>query len=234
MFNIQIGQERSELMYKLFILFMIYSFTGWLMEVIFKLVQNKRLVNRGFLVGPICPIYGVCGSMIYLIFSNIEYNIFMIFFLSIALCAVIEYFVSWLLEYLFDARWWDYSHKKFNINGRICLRNLLFFGLLGCLAVYYINPFLISIINEIDIQVLKIISIILFVLFVIDIIISVKLINSLKDVLYTLKKDATEEISKKIRRILVDKSIYFRRVIIAYPNFKFSLKKIKDKIKRKK
>ncbi len=221
-------------MYKLFIMFIIYSFTGWLIEVLFKLIQNGRLVNRGFLVGPICPIYGICGSIIYLVFSNVEYNFFSIFIISIIMCAIIEYFVSWLLEYIFDARWWDYSHKPFNLNGRICLRNLLFFGLLGCLSVYYINPFLIKLLNEINNETLKIISLFLLIIFIIDVVLSVKLVNSLKSVLYTLKKDATEEISKRIRKILIDKSIYFRRVVIAYPNFRFTyIKKIKDKINKK-
>ncbi len=224
-------------MYKLIVLFMIYSFFGWLMEVIFKLVQNKKLVNRGFLVGPICPIYGVCALIMYGVFSNINYNFLIVFIVSIAMCALIEYFVSWLLEYLFNARWWDYSHKRFNLNGRICLRNLLFFGFLGCIGIYFINPFLFSIIDSISYNNLKIISIFLLIILLIDTFVSIKLVNSLKIAFLNLKKDATEEISKRIRRALFDKSMYFRRVVIAYPNFKFSnkyIKKIKEKIKIKK
>ena len=224
-------------MYKLILLFMIYSFFGWLMEVIFKLVQNKKLVNRGFLVGPICPIYGVCALIMYGVFSNINYNVFTVFIVSIIMCALIEYFVSWLLEYLFNARWWDYSHKRFNLNGRICLRNLLFFGILGCIGIYFTNPFIFSIIDSIHYNNLKIISIFLLILLLIDTFISVKLVNSLKSAFLNLKKDATEEISRRIRRVLFEKSMYFRRVIIAYPNFKFSnkyIRKIREKIKIKK
>lgn len=220
-------------MYNLFIIFLIYSFCGWFMEVTFKLIQNRKLVNRGFLVGPLCPIYGFCGVSIYLLFSNIEYNIFTVFLISIITCAVFEYFVSWLLEYLFHARWWDYSHKRFNINGRICLRNLIFFGILGILGVYIFNPKLIELIDSIPRDYIKVISFIAFILLVLDTIISVKLVNSLKSFFYSVKKDATEEITKKIRSILIDKSIYFKRVIVAYPNFRFSsIIKIKDKISK--
>ncbi len=219
--------------YKLFMLFMIYSICGWVMEVLFKLIQNGKLVNRGFLIGPMCPIYGFCGLSVSLIFDHIEHSYLSVFLISIVTCAVFEYFVSWLLEKLFHARWWDYSHKRFNINGRICLRNLLFFGILGILGVYFFNPFIYSILDNLSYNTLKISSIILFILFLIDTFFSVKLVSSLKTFFYTIKKDATEEISRKIRNILIEKSIYFRRVIVAYPNFAFyPIIKIKDKINK--
>ena len=219
-------------MYKLFMLFMIYSICGWTMEVIFKLVQNRRLVNRGFLIGPMCPIYGFCGLSISLVFDRIkDINYLTVFLISIIICAVFEYFVSWLLETLFNARWWDYSHKRFNLNGRICLRNLLFFGFVGCLGVYVFNPFIFSLLDKIPYNYLKMISIILLLLFLTDTIFSVKLVTSLKNFFYNAKKDSTEEITKRIRKLLIEKSVYFRRVIVAYPNFRFSpIKKIKDSI----
>ncbi len=219
--------------YKLFLLFIIYSFCGWLMEVLFKLIQNRKLVNRGFLIGPMCPIYGFCGLSISLLFDHFEHNYLSVFFISIFICALFEFFVSWLLETLFHARWWDYSHKKYNINGRICLRNLLFFGILGILGVYFFNPFIHEILDKLNEDYLKYISIILFIIFIIDTILSVKLVNSLKTFFYTLKNDATEEISKKIKRLLIEQSRYFRRVIVAYPNFAFSpINKIKDSISK--
>ena len=220
--------------YKLFLLFMIYSVCGWFMEVIFKLIQNHKLVNRGFLVGPICPIYGFCGLSISLIFDYIEHNYLTVFLISIFTCAVFEYFVSWLLEKLFHARWWDYSHKRFNINGRICVRNLLFFGILGILGVYLFNPFIYGMLDKLSYDTLKYISIVLFVLFVVDTIMSIKLVSSLKTFFYSVKKDATEDISKKIMNLLIEKSVYFRRVIVAYPNFAFHpIIKIKDKITKR-
>lgn len=211
-------------MYRYILFFLIFSFCGWLMEVIFKFIQNGKFVNRGFLVGPVCPIYGICGGIFYSVFSNISYNFLSVFIISFLLCAVIEYLASYILEELFQARWWDYSHKKYNLNGRICLRNLLFFGAMGWFCVYFFNSFVLNIIYSIPSPYSVSLAYILLALFIIDVFISVQLVSSLKDMISSFKKDATEEISKKIKSILLSKSIYFRRIIYAYPNFKFSSK----------
>ncbi len=222
-------------MYKYILFFLIFSFSGWLMEVIFKFIQNGKFVNRGFLVGPVCPIYGVCGLIFYFIFSNISYNFLSVFVISFLLCAAMEYFASYILEELFHARWWDYSHKKYNLNGRICLRNLLFFGAMGCFCVYFFNSFVLDIIDNIPSPYSVTLAYVLLPIFIIDVVVSVQLVSNLKDMISSVRKDATEEISKKIKSILLSKSIYFRRVILAYPNFKFSpkyLSGIKNKISK--
>lgn len=215
-------------MYRYILFLLIFSFCGWLMEVIFKFVQNGKFVNRGFLVGPVCPIYGVCGVIFYLIFSNISYNFLSVFIISFLLCAFVEYFASYILEELFHARWWDYSHKRFNLNGRICLRNLLFFGAMGWFCVYFFNSFVFDFIDSIPLLYSVTLAYILLPLFIIDIVVSVQLVSNLKDMISFVKKDATEEISKKIKTILLSKSIYFRRIIYAYPNFSFSPKYLND------
>lgn len=215
-------------MYRYILFFLIFSFCGWLMEVIFKFVQNGKFVNRGFLVGPVCPIYGVCGVIFYLIFSNISYNFLSVFIISFLLCAFVEYFASYILEELFHARWWDYSHKRFNLNGRICLRNLLFFGAMGWFCVYFFNSFVFDFIDSIPLLYSVTLAYILLPLFIIDIVVSVQLVSNLKDMISFVKKDATEEISKKIKTILLSNSIYFRRIIYAYPNFSFSPKYLND------
>ncbi len=215
-------------MYRYILFFLIFSFCGWLMEVIFKFIQNGKFVNRGFLVGPVCPIYGVCGIIFYFIFSNISYNFLSVFIISFLLCAFVEYFASYILEELFHARWWDYSHKRFNLNGRICLRNLLFFGAMGWFCVYFFNSFVLDFIDSISLLYSVTLAYILLPLFIIDIVVSVQLVSNLKDMISFVKKDATEEISKKIKTILLSKSIYFRRIIYAYPNFRFSPKYLND------
>lgn len=215
-------------MYRYILFFLIFSFCGWLMEVIFKFIQNGKFVNRGFLVGPVCPIYGVCGGIFYFIFSNISYNFLSVFIISFLLCALVEYFASYILEELFHARWWDYSHKRFNLNGRICLRNLLFFGAMGWFCVYFFNSFVFDFIDSIPSPYSVTLAYILLPLFIIDVLVSVQLVSNLKDMISFVKKDATEEISKKIKTILLSKSIYFRRIIYAYPNFSFSSKYLND------
>jgi uncharacterized membrane protein len=188
------------------------------MEVIAKLIQLKRFVNRGFLIGPYCPIYGVGGLLVTLLLTRFNYNIVMLFVMSIVLFSILEYFTSYFLEKIFKARWWDYSRKRFNINGRICLNTMIIFGLLGCILIRFINPILFKFLYSIDYNTLTIVFIIIFILFIVDVIISTNTIYKIK--IYTKFQDNTEEITKKVREILINKSVLAKRIIEAYPNFK--------------
>ncbi len=201
-----------------FLFFIICSFIGWTMEVIAKLIQLKRFVNRGFLIGPYCPIYGVGGLLVTLLLTRFNYNIVMLFVMSIVLFSILEYFTSYFLEKIFKARWWDYSRKRFNINGRICLNTMIIFGLLGCILIRFINPILFKFLYSIDYNTLTIVFIIIFILFIVDVIISTNTIYKIK--IYTKFQDNTEEITKKVREILINKSVLAKRIIEAYPNFK--------------
>ena len=227
-----------------FLLFIIYSFIGWIMEVRYNYFDCKRWMNRGFLIGPICPIYGV-GSILMILFLQ-EYRTqpFVLFVLAIIICSVLEYLTSFILEKVFKIRWWDYSHKKFNINGRICLETMVPFGIIGSLLVYFINPFFKHLITSIDIHVLNNIFYIVFLIFLADLIISLKIISNIKLITTNILKDNTEEVSKKVKDKIVttlksfknkinnpDKKIrkvfsqqpYFtKRIIEAFPKFKVS------------
>ena len=108
-----------------FILFIIYAMIGWFIEIINGLIQTKKFVNRGFLIGPYCPIYGVGGILITLLLSKYYDDPIVLFFMGIAVCGILEYLTSYIMEKFFKARWWDYSKRKFNINGRICLETII-------------------------------------------------------------------------------------------------------------
>ena len=125
-----------------FLLFMIYSVLGWIMEVTCKLIQYKRFINRGFLIGPYCPIYGCGGILITVLLNRYMSDPFVLFVMAILLCGTLEYLTSYFMEKAFKARWWDYSQRKFNINGRICLGTIIPFGILGLFISYVSNPFL--------------------------------------------------------------------------------------------
>lgn len=131
-----------------FILFIIYAMIGWCIEIINGLIQTKKFVNRGFLIGPYCPIYGVGGILITLLLSKYYNDPIVLFFMGIAVCGILEYLTSYIMEKIFKARWWDYSKRKFNINGRICLETIIPFGLLGCFIIYISNPLFINLINK--------------------------------------------------------------------------------------
>ena len=125
-------------------IFFIYSFIGWLYEsTICSIVTQKKLINRGFLHGPICPIYGIGAVINWILFSDVE-NIYALFFASAFVSGTIEYLISAGMEYMFEARWWDYSNFKFNLNGRVCLYGILIFGISNTIMVLFITPKLVS------------------------------------------------------------------------------------------
>src|SRR5574344_2723105 len=137
-----------------FLLFMFYSFLGWIVEVVCKLIEKHKFINRGFLIGPYCPIYGWSCIFMILTLTKYENDPIILFLMAIVICSILEYFTSYFMELIFKTRWWDYSKKKYNINGRICLETMIPFGILGTIVIYIINPFFLGIINKIpqDIQ----------------------------------------------------------------------------------
>ena len=221
---------------KLFLAYMLYSIIGWIMEVIVTIIEDKELVNRGFLIGPYCPIYGVGFLGITLLLKKYMVHPIGLFFLIIGLCSAIEYITSLIMEKLFKARWWDYSNRLLNIDGRVCLINSLGFGVLGMLALYYINPYVEKIINSFSPSLINILSIILFVIHFIDIIVSFKIMAKFKDKIKLINKDNTVEIKNKINE-LMSNNVLTRRVKDAFPNYKplliNGINKIKNKINKK-
>lgn len=115
--------------------FFLYGFLGWVLEVVYHAIMQNRLVNRGFLNGAICPIYGVGMVVLTWFLRPVENNIVMLFAGSVVLCSVLELITGFALEKIFRTRWWDYSNEKFNIKGYICLKFSLAWGIAGIVAV---------------------------------------------------------------------------------------------------
>ena len=123
----------------LFLWFVLYSFIGWIYESILVSVMERRLVNRGFLDGPLCPIYGAGAALAIALLHNMH-NPITIFLISAIGASVLEYVTSWAMEKMFHARWWDYSDYRFNLQGRICLLGALVFGIAGVAIIDIIQP----------------------------------------------------------------------------------------------
>lgn len=216
-----------------FLLFISYAFLGWCMEVTCKLIQYKKFINRGFLIGPYCPIYGWGALAITILLKRYMEDPLVLFVMSTLICSIIEYLTSYFMEKKYHARWWDYSNKKFNINGRICLETLVPFGILGVAIMYGTNPILFKLYNQIPQSVMNILTSILFIGFIVDNIISSNIISSINVEGNKLIKDNTEEITEKIKQILRQKSWLHRRLINAYPglkDIKVKIKKVEQKI----
>lgn len=133
---------------KYFVYFVIFSCMGWIYESIYCTLRAGKWENRGFLYGPLCPIYGAGGVGITIIYDLIaahgdggNFKWWQIFLVAFFGSIVLEYVTSWTLEKLFHAYWWDYHDKPLNINGRVCFFYSLGFGVAGLLVIYYIAPF---------------------------------------------------------------------------------------------
>ena len=199
-----------------FLLFIIYSFGGWFMEMVITVFIHHRIYNRGFLIGPLCPIYGVGGVLVALILGQQE-HILEIFCVVVLLGGMIEYSTSYIMEKLFHARWWDYSDQPFNLNGRICLTALLGFGALGVAAVKFINPFLFSVFARFNDATIISIAGAIFLILVIDILISLCLITRFRNTAKTMQGDVTEEVTEYIRSSFNQRGKLNRRLLRAFP-----------------
>lgn len=222
-----------EIVCKYFLLFLFYSFLGWILEMVVCSIADKKVVNRGFLIGPYCPIYGSGCLLIISLLHKYQDDPFTLFIMAVIVCSLLEYFTSYIMEKLFKARWWDYSDRRFNINGRICLDNLVLFGVLGLLIFYVANPFFGGLIDRFNDTVLMVVAIVLFVVFIVDGIISLKVISGFKNVAKSIHKDSTDEITSKVRELLLEKNWLYKRLIKAF-DFKASERLLKEIHKRAK
>ena len=211
--------------YMYFLLFIFYSFIGWIIEIINELITEKRYVNRGFLIGPYCPIYG-CGVILMILLLNRYLNDpVVLFIMAVVICSILEYFTSYIMEKIFKARWWDYTERKFNINGRICLETMVPFGIGGLIIMYFVNPFITGVLNMIPTVLLKLISIILFVVFLVDNLISFKIIFKFRNITKKEERDNTAEITAKVKEILSKKSKIGKRLIKSFPDLRIKERK---------
>lgn len=211
---------------------MIYSSLGWICEVFATYDKKKGFVNRGFLIGPYCPIYGISSILMILLLSHFQ-DILVLFSASLIICSTAEYITSYLMEKIFNARWWDYSKKPFNLNGRICLRNSLFFGIMGALLIKYINPFITSCVLMMSVNATNILFYIILIIFIIDNIVSFKIVFKIKQTTKFIKMDNTREITEKVKEIL-NKTFFGKRVVKAFPNISIVFKDIEKRIRGKK
>ena len=215
-------------------IFFIFSVIGWLIEVSLKSIQFHRFINRGFLVGPYCPIYGLGALLI--VMSNewmgkYDSSNAIIFLNSVLICGFVEYFVSYFLEKFYHARWWDYTNRPMNLHGRIWIGNLILFGLGGLSIVNIFNPLFLSLFHELDLRYREIIGMFIGILMLSDYIISYFVMKLIKLNVEKSKADNTDDIKNEIRLLVKDRNVLYNRFINAYPDVKYRTDKIKNRIR---
>ena len=129
--------------------YVIYSFFGWCIEVAYAYKNNKKFINRGFLHGPLCPIYGACILSIIVLLSKFKGNLFELLIIATLFTSVIEYLTGFLLEKIFKTKYWDYTDDPFNLNGRICLHFSIMWGGASVAFVRIVHPIVASFIDKI-------------------------------------------------------------------------------------
>lgn len=216
--------------------FFVYAFLGYLCEVAYCSICQRHLVNRGYLYMPICPIYGFGAILILVVMLPISHLWYFVLLLGILLTSTLEYLTSYLMELIFHMRWWDYSKRKFNINGRVCLRNSLMFGALVMLVIYGLHPLVLALMKTMGETCLIVIDSILGVGIFIDFIFStIKNINIAKLVskINQLHEDASDKwqsLKQNASNKFIETKEYLSNTAIAlklkelirkYPNLSF-------------
>lgn len=225
-----------------FFWFELYSIAGWIMETLLYIIRDRKFVKRGFLFGPLCPIYGTGAVILTALFYGKITNIFLIFILGLLLCGTLEYTTHFVMEKLFHAMWWDYSSRRFNIKGRVYLNGLLIFGAGSVLIVKVIQPFVVKLTDAIPNNVIYIICFVLYSVTIIDLCLT---ISDLKNIVKSLKvaqffilsnvqkgidvtDEAVKELIKNTKETEVIKNIsdkfqnknsLMQRIYKKYPNF---------------
>lgn len=171
------------------IYFFFYSALGWLVESIYCSLAAGKIINRGFLTGPICPIYGTGAVVMSLVLTPLKEHPVLVFIVGLVVCDIVEFVTSYIMEKLFHARWWDYSNKWLNIQGRICFRHSMYWGIASVLFIYFVHPNIgEKIFSDMPAKYLYIILAVILVIFAFDLANAVRKAMDIKAMMDKLKK----------------------------------------------
>ncbi len=201
---------------ELLFLFLVYSFLGWTLEVIAIAIKEKKFVNRGIISGPFCLIYGIVAVIITVALRDID-TWYGLFIGSLIYATFIEFIAGKILEKFNKHKWWDYSQKKFNLDGYICLEYSLIWGILGVLALRVFNPFFIFLFHFVNFYVSSIVVIAIIIFIIID------FLASFLTLKHFYNHHWWEKISNRYGAFLL--KITEKRLMQAYPSVKFPRKR---------
>ncbi len=198
---------------KLVFFFLIYCFVGWIIESTYVSVRTRKLTNRGFMRGPVIPIYGFGGMMLVLSSTAFMKWPVAVFFAGMIGCSVLEYFTGMAMEAIFKVRYWDYSDRKFNLNGHICLLNSFYWGICSLGVNYGLHKYVVAPIPELLEKYVSEYAIIwitigLSAIFLVDFTLAFKAAMDLRDLIIKMEK-ARDEMRLMAKRL---------DVMVAYAN----------------
>ena len=223
------------------ITFFIYGFAGWIWESCYVSLKKRKWINRGFLKGPLLPIYG-SGAIVVLVSTiMVQNNTFLIFIIGMIAATVLEYITGELMESIFHVRYWDYSNKPFNINGHICLLSSLAWGIFSVLLVKIANPKIANLVVMIPNQVSEIIAYLATIFITVDAVQSFNEAINLKNVLVktmvimfsiffliilvnTILFNRTTQINYSVLTMIISTIIMYFIIYLLYKHNKFEYK----------
>lgn len=202
---------------KMVLEFMVFSLLGWIYETIYTIIKTKKWDNRGFLFGPICPIYGVGAvAVIWLVrvlrIFHIDYTWWLIFIIAFIGSAFLEYGTSWLLEKLFHAYWWDYDDMPMNINGRICVPASILFGVVGNLIAFYVVPLLDQYESYIPEILAEFLSLLFVAIIAVDLTLTAVSLTDFAKVITNLEKNVNQRMENVVENMNASNLIAIDRV----------------------
>lgn len=187
--------------------FFIFSICGWIYESTFVSIRSHKPVNRGFLTGPVLPLYGTGATLVYIILRPVSHRPSLLFLCGMIVATVLEYITSYTMEKLFHTKWWDYTNEPYNIDGRIALIPSLFWGFLSLLLFDTLEPLAIKFINLIPYKTGIVILCILISIFLTDLVYTViTTINFRKqlEIFYNLRNELEKQLEDKQFKSLHD------------------------------
>ena len=243
-------------LYEMCLYFLLYSVVGWLVEVCYMTLEAGEFQNRGFLNGPMCPIYGFGVLLVIILLTPIQHRLSVLFLGSMLLCTVLELLVGIFMKKMFHNVWWDYSHERFNLHGYICLKISIAWGLACVLMMRVVQPLIEKLVGMMPVLLGEIIIYVSFAGILLDLVISLSVINKLN-----LRLKEIDEISKNLRiaseaigsnlsaevldlkakydKLISQKRLTQERLIKAFPsmqslNYSKALETLRQKIKIRK
>ena len=192
------------------IYFFIYAFIGWVVEVSYHAVTKGKFINRGFLAGPCCPIYGFGAiAVIYFLTDISEKNKLVLFLGSMFIASLIEFIAGFMLEKIFHERWWDYSDRKLNIGGYVCLEFSVIWGMFCFLLYEAVHPLIEKLVGLVPDAFIKYIGISLVIIMILDLVASINTIIGLNKEFRAIEKVSRDikKVSDKIGVKVYDKTV---------------------------
>jgi uncharacterized membrane protein len=231
-------------LYYLILYFFVYGFLGWCTEVAFAACKERKFVNRGFLNGPICPIYGIGVGIVVQFLTPYKENLVLLYIASVVMVTALEWVTGFILEKIFHNKWWDYSKMPLNLNGYVCLLFSLIWGVACVLIVDFIHPLIHKVLSWIPFPVGMTLIVVLSIVMFVDLYVTAstilkmnKHLEKMKEIaadLHRISDELGESIYQEVVEVLERKDGWKLKVQEASGDFKDKIQGasggVKDKI----